>query len=97
MADHLRTELARDALTMALTARRPAGGELVQHPDWGWQYTADCYQAALAAHGVTCSMSRTGDCYDNAMAASFFATCKAELVDRCVWPTRRAAIRRSAT
>ncbi len=57
----------------------------------GCQYTADRYQAVLAAHGVTCSMSRTGDCYDNAMAESCFATLKAELIDRQTGPTRRAA------
>ncbi len=91
MADHLRTELALDALRMALTARRPAGGELVHHTDRGCQYTADRYQTVLTAHGVTCSMSRTGNCLDNAMAESFFATLKSELIDRQVWPTRRAA------
>jgi transposase InsO family protein len=93
MADHLRTELALDALHMALTTRRPAGGELVHHTDRGCQYTADRYHAVLAAHGVTGSMSRTGDCYDNAMAESFFATFKAELIDRTAWPTRTAARR----
>jgi putative transposase len=91
MADHLRTELALDALAMALTARRPASGELVHHTDRGCQYTADCYQTMLTAHGVRCSMSRSGDCLDNAMAESFFATLKGELLDRQVWPTRSAA------
>jgi transposase InsO family protein len=64
---------------------------LVHHTDRGSQYTADRYQAALAAARLTCSMSRTGDCYDNAMAESFFATFKDELIDRYRWPTRRAA------
>lgn len=91
MADHLRTELALDALTMALTRRRPTAGELIHHTDRGCQYTAERYQTALAAHGVTCSMSRAGNCYDNAMAESFFATLKGELIDRQTWPTRRAA------
>ena len=91
MADHLGTDLALDALTMALTRRRPAAGELVHHTDRGCQYTADRYQAVLAAHGVTCSMSRTRDCYDNAMAESFFATLKTELIHQETWPTRRAA------
>jgi putative transposase len=91
MADHLRTELALDALMMALTTRRPAGSERVHHTDRGCQYTADRYQAALTGHGVTCSMSRAGNCLDNAMAESFFASFKSELVDRLVWPTRRAA------
>jgi putative transposase len=91
MADHLRTELALDALVVALTTRRPAGGELVHHTDRGGQYTADRYQAVLATHGVSCSMSRAANCLDNAMAESFFATLKTELIDRQVWPTRRAA------
>jgi putative transposase len=91
MADHLRTDLAEAALRMALTARRPAGGELVHHTDRGCQYTADRYQAVLAAQGITCSMSRAGNCLDNAMAESFFATLKGELIDRQAWPTRRAA------
>ena len=91
MADHLRTELAEAALRMVLTVRRPADGELVHHTDRGCQYTADRYQAVLAAHGVTCSMSRAANCLDNAMAESFFATLKGELIDRQVWTTRRAA------
>ena len=90
MADHLRTELAAEALTMALQARRPAAG-LVHHTDRGCQYTAHAYQARLASHGITASMSRAGDCYDNAMAESFFATLKAELIDARPWPTRRGA------
>src|SRR4051812_21623281 len=61
MADHLRTELALDALTMALAQRRPGAG-LVHHTDRGCQYTAAAYQAALAARGVTVSMSRAGEC-----------------------------------
>ena len=90
MADHLRAELATDALTMALQRRRPAAG-LVHHTDRGCQYTAAAYQAMLAAHGVTVSMSRAGDCLDNAMAESFFATLQAELVDTRRWATRAAA------
>jgi putative transposase len=90
MADHLRTELALDALTMALARRRPAAG-LVHHTDRGCQYTAATYREALAARGVVASMSRSGDCLDNAMAESFFATLKAELVDAHRWPTRAAA------
>jgi len=90
MADHLRTELALDALAMALARRRPGAG-LVQHTDRGCQYTAAVYQDALAARGLVCSMSRSGNCLDNAMAESFFATLKAELVDHHPWPTRAAA------
>jgi transposase InsO family protein len=90
MADHLRTELALDALRMALRARRPGAG-LVHHTDRGSQYTAAVYQAALATRGLVCSMSRAGECLDNAMAESFFATLKAELVDARTWPTRATA------
>jgi transposase InsO family protein len=90
MADHLRTELALDALAMALARRRPGAG-LVHHTDRGCQYTAATYRRALAARGVVASMSRSGDCLDNAMAESFFATLKAELVDARRWPTRADA------
>jgi len=79
MADHLRTELALDALAMALQSRRPPAG-LIHHTDRGCQYTAATYRAALATVGANASMSRSGDCLDNAMAESFFATLKAELV-----------------
>jgi len=90
MADHLRAELALDALTMALRARHPGAG-LVHHTDRGCQYTAVAYQSTLATHGVTCSMSRAGECRDNAAAERSCATLKAELVDTRAWPTRAAA------
>jgi transposase InsO family protein len=91
MADHLRTDLALDALVLALRRRSITPGQLVHHTDRGCQYTAGPYQAVLTAARITCSMSRTGNCYDNAMAESFFATFKSELIDRVRWPTRRAA------
>jgi putative transposase len=90
MADHLRTDLARDALRMALGVRRPHPG-LVHHPDRGCQYTAAAYREVLARHGLVCSMSRSGDCLDNAMAERFFATLKAEVADTRPWPTQAAA------
>ena len=90
MADHLRTELALDALAMALQTRRPPPG-LVHHTDRGCQYTAATYRQALAARGVTASMSRSGNCLDNAMAERFFATLKAEIADSQLWPNRAAA------
>jgi transposase InsO family protein len=89
MADHLRGDLTRDALSMALERRRPGSG-LVHHTDRGSQYTAGGYQMLLVTHGITASMSRAGNCYDNALAESFFATLKTELIDRQAWPTRRA-------
>ena len=91
MADHLRADLALDALVLALRRRKLAPGQLVHHTDRGCQYTAGHYQAVLASARITCSMSRTGDCYDNAMAESFFATFKSELIDRVRWRTRRMA------
>ncbi len=75
---------------MALARRRPSAG-LVHHTDRGCQYTAAAYRAILASGGVTASMSRRGDCYDNAMAESFFATLKAEIADAQAGPTRTAA------
>jgi putative transposase len=90
LADHLRTELAADALTMALRARQPPAG-LVHHTDRGGQYTAHDYQARLTRRGVVPSMSRAGDGYDNALAESFLSTIEAERIDARPWPTRRAA------
>lgn len=90
MADHLRSELTAEALAMALARRQPAAG-LLHHTDRGVQYTADAYQAQLTGHGIVPSLSRVGECYDNAVAESFFATLKAELVERTAWPTRHAA------
>jgi putative transposase len=91
MADHMRVELALTALELASTARRPQRGALVHHSDRGSQYTAGASQAVLDAQGIRCSMSRKGDCWDNAMAASFCATRKRELMPAAGWPTKEAA------
>jgi putative transposase len=80
-------ELALKALRRALRARRPAPG-LVHHTDRGSPYASDEYRQALVDRGISASMSRTGDCYDNAVAESFFATLKAELVDYEDFATR---------
>ena len=90
MADHLRTDLAAAALAMALRTRRPPPG-LIHHGDRGSQYLSGTYRATLAEHGVRQSVGRPGTCWDNAVAESFFATLKQELIYRHVWPTRRAA------
>lgn len=82
--------LTETALRMALRTRRPAPGVL-HHSDRGSQYAAHRYQALLAAHGITCSMSRAGDCWDNAVVESFFASLKRELVDDADWATRDEA------
>ena len=90
MRHTLAGELTRDALAMALTGRRPAPGVL-HHTDRGSQYAAGDYQAMLAANAMVCSMSRVGDCWDNAVAESFFATLKRELADGANWQTRDEA------
>jgi transposase InsO family protein len=84
--------LALCALQRALTLRRPAPG-LLHHSDRGVQYASAAYQALLHAHGATSSMSRVGNCWDNAVAESFFATLKAELADTRRWPSHAAAQR----
>ena len=90
MADHMRAELVGDALRMGLRARHPAAG-LVFHSDRGSQYTSGEFRELLAEHRVRQSLSRPGQCWDNAVAESFFATLKTELIDRQPWPTRAAA------
>jgi putative transposase len=94
MADHLQASLAVDALTMALTARRPAPGSLIHHSDRGVQYACGDYTAVLEAHDIQPSMSRIGNPYDNAKAESFMKTLKHEEVDarsyRDIHDARRA-------
>ncbi|MCA1708565.1 MAG: IS3 family transposase [Actinobacteria bacterium] len=90
MADHLRTELCTDALEMALRSRRP-GSDLLHHSDRGVQYASVDYQRLLRAHGIAVSMSRLGDCYDNAMMESFWGTLKTELVHHVDYATREEA------
>jgi putative transposase len=72
MGDSLSTPLVGEALRRAIEARRPVGSELLHHSDRGCQYTSDAYQQTLRALGIECSMSRTGNCYDNAVAERFF-------------------------
>jgi putative transposase len=92
MADHLRSELCTDALDMALRRRRPGAG-LVHHSDRGVQYACGDYRGLLRSQGIECSMSRRGDCYDNAVVESFFKTLKAELVYQQRYATREQARR----
>ena len=94
MATHLRTELITAALDMAIVRRRPGDG-LVHHSDRGSQYTSLAFGRRLREAGIAASMGSLGDCYDNAMAESFFATLEAELIDRSDWATpaeARAAV-----
>jgi transposase InsO family protein len=92
MADHLRTELVIDALGNAVAARGPGSG-MIFHSDRGCQYTSARFAALAADCQVTLSVGRTGQCWDNALAESFFASIKGELIDTQPWPTRAAARR----
>ena len=92
MRDNLRTELPLAALQMAISAQRP-GKELIHHSDRGVQYASDAYRQALDANGITASMSRKGDCYDNARMESFFHTLKTERVHHQQYATRVEAQR----
>ena len=91
MADHMRTELVVDALQMAITRRKPAPG-LIHHSDQGGQYVSLGFGQAAGGAGIARSMGSRGDCFDNAVAESFFATLKKELIHRRAWPTRRELI-----
>jgi putative transposase len=91
MAEHMRVELVLGALAAALGKRAPSMVGLVFHSDRGSQYAAKDYRAALEAAGITCSMSRRGNCWDNAVAESFFATLKTELVHEVIFTSREAA------
>ena len=90
MSARITDDLTLDALNMALARRRPPPG-LLHHSDQGSQYASGDYQRVLAQHGVVCSMSRRGNCWDNAVAESFFATLKVELVHDAAWTTRTTA------
>ena len=90
MEPYIDRTLALDALGMALRTRRPEPG-LLHHSDRGIQYASGDYQKLLDEHGIDCSMSRKGDCWDNAVAESFFSTLKAERVHRTDYITRSHA------
>jgi putative transposase len=90
MADHLESRLVVDALEMAVQRRLPGEG-LLAHSDRGSQYASEHYQLLLGRHGIACSMSRKGDCWDNAPMESFFASLKKELVHDADFATRAQA------
>ncbi len=92
MADHLRAELCLDALTMAIRSRTPGPG-LLHHSDRGVQYACEEYQKRLKLMDIDCSMSRVGDCYDNAAMESFWGTLKTEHVYRRKFASREEARR----
>jgi len=90
MADRLASRLVVDALALAVERRLPDEG-LLAHSDRGSQYASDHYQRLLVQHGITCSMSRKADCWDNAPMESFFASLKKELVHDADFATRAVA------
>ena len=90
MAEHLRTELVLAALEMAVWNRHPSDG-LIHHSDHGCQYTSLLFGQRCAAVGIHCSMGSVGDCFDNAMAESFFATLECELLARQTFRTHHEA------
>lgn len=89
-ADHLRTDLVADALTAACRQRRPAR-PMIFHSDRGCQYTSQQFANPAKEFGVRLSVGRTGQCWDNALAESFFATIKRELLGTATWPSKAAA------
>jgi len=90
MDAHLEGSLVEGALKMAIRQRDP-GSDLLHHSDRGSQYACNDYQDLLKAHGILLSMSRTGNCYDNAVIKNFFDTLKTELIHHCSYPTRNQA------
>jgi putative transposase len=92
LADHLRTELVADALANAVAARDPAAG-VIFHSDRGCQYTSAAFADLAGDCQVSLSVGRKGQCWDNAVAESFFASLKGELIDTRAWPARAAACR----
>jgi putative transposase len=90
MSRWINRHLVIDALNMAIGARRP-GAELIHHSDRGSQYTSDDFRDELLKHGIECSMSARGNCYDNAVVESFFGLMKREWVNRVRYRTRAEA------
>ncbi len=90
MSRRMSRRLVVDALRMAVEARRPVG-PLVHHSDRGGQYSSDDFRDELATHGIECSMSSAGNCYDNAVVESFFGLLKRERVNRVSYRTQEAA------
>ena len=91
MGEHMTKNLVSQSLLMAVTAKRPAAG-LIHHSDRGSQYCAQEYTSLLTGFGMKASMSRKGNCYDNAIVETFFKTIKCELVWRTVFYTRDEAV-----
>jgi putative transposase len=92
MSPRMKTSLVKDALLMAYWQRKPSKG-LIHHSDRGSQYASQEYQQQLESYGMTCSMSRKGDCWDNAVAESFFHSLKTEWIKDTLYNTRDQARR----
>lgn len=90
MQDRMPADRVLQALTMAIWRRRPKPG-LILHSDQGSQFTSSDWQSFLSAHGIVCSMSRRGNCHDNAVAESFFQLLKRERIQRKIYRTREHA------
>jgi transposase InsO family protein len=90
MSEHIDTKLVLGALEMALQGRKPPQG-LIHHSDRGSQYASAEYRQALASRGIHCSMSRKGNCWDNAVVESFFSSLKMELIYLTDFTTRHQA------
>ena len=90
MSERIDSRLVVDAVAMAISARQPGAG-LVTHSDRGSQYAGEHHQRLLAGHGILCSMSRRGNCWENAPMESFFASLKKELTRGEIFPTREEA------
>ena len=91
MGRRLSSTLVCDALQMALWRRRPPKGQLIHHSDRGVQYASHAFRKLLKAHGIDGSMSRKGDCWDNAVVESFFGSLKSERVHWRSYQTREEA------
>ena len=90
MQSSMVAQLVSDAMLMAIWRRRPSA-DLLHHSDRGSQYSSEQFQQLLSQHGVLCSMSRSGNCWDNAAMESFFSTLKTERTNRKVYRTRDQA------
>lgn len=90
MSKRLKSQLVNDALTMAVQRRKPPKGT-IHHSDRGSQYCSDTYQSMLVQHDFVCSMSGSGNCYDNAVMESFYHSLKVELIHSHKYPRREEA------
>jgi putative transposase len=95
--EHLRTELVESALSMAVAMRGELAEEVILHADRGCQYTSAKLARFARQHNLARSVGRTGVCWDNAAAESFWATLKVEFYDRYLWPTKAVASSPSET